>query len=84
MCYAAGERDARDPRYFTQVQWREFSLDVNRIQPQPFLEGLQGDVVTYPQVSPPLPTSRGDTWHALLTTPPVVTRGMPSSPHLPW
>ena len=49
-CYAAGEREARDPRYFTHVQWREFCLDVNRIQPQPFLEGLQGDVVTYPQV----------------------------------
>ena len=84
MCYAAGERDARDPRYFTQVQWREFSLDVNRIQPQPFLEGLQGDVVTYPQVSPPLPTSRGDTWHARPFLPPLVTRGMSSSPHLPW
>ena len=49
-CYAAGERDAREPKYFTHVQWREFALDVNRIQPQPFLEGLQGDVVTYPQV----------------------------------
>ena len=29
-------------------------------------------------------TPRGDTWHALLTILPVVTRGMPSSPHSPW
>jgi len=49
-CYAAGDRDARDPRYFESVQWREFALDVNRIQPQPFLEGLQGMVHTYPQI----------------------------------
>ena len=49
-CYAAGDRDARDPRYFESVQWREFALDVNRIQPQPYLEGLQGMVHTYPQI----------------------------------
>ena len=29
-------------------------------------------------------TSLGDTWHALLTIPPLVTRGMPSSPYRPW
>ena len=49
-CYAAGSRDARDPRYFESVQWLEFALDVNRIQPQPYLEGLQGMVHTYPQI----------------------------------
>ena len=26
----------------------------------------------------------GDTWHALLTIPPLVTCGMPSSPSRPW
>ncbi len=47
--YAGGAPVARDPRIFELVQWREFALDVNRIQPQPFLEGLQGEVVFYPQ-----------------------------------
>ena len=28
--------------------------------------------------------SLGGTWPALLTTPPLVARGMPSSPYLPW
>jgi len=50
LCYAAGARDARDPRFFESVQWREFACDVNRIQRQPYLEGLQGEVVAYPQV----------------------------------
>jgi len=49
-CYAAGERDARDPKYHTHVQWREFAGDVNRIQPMPYLDGLQGMVHAYPQV----------------------------------
>ena len=33
---------------------------------------------------PPHPTSLGDTWHALLTILPLVSRGMPSSPYFPW
>ena len=33
---------------------------------------------------PPHPTALGDTWHVLLTRPPLVTPGMPSSPNLPW
>ena len=33
---------------------------------------------------PPLHTSLGVTWHALLTTLPLVTRGASSSPHRPW
>ena len=56
-CYAGGARMARDPRLFEQVQWREFCLDVNRIQPQPYLQTLQGPsgtwddgVMVYPQV----------------------------------
>ena len=56
-CYGGGERNARDPRLFEQVQWREFCGDVNRIRPMPFLETLQGPsgtwddgVVAYPQV----------------------------------
>ena len=47
--YAGGNPMARDPKLYEMVQWREFALDVNRIQPQPFLEGLQGDVIAYPQ-----------------------------------
>ena len=34
--------------------------------------------------APASPGRLGDTWHALLTPPPLVTRGMPSSPHRPW
>ena len=62
--YAAGDVEARTaPGYgggklqYTHVQWREFALDVNRIQSQPYLEGLSGPtrdwssgVVTYPQL----------------------------------
>ena len=48
--YRAGAPNARNPSEFELVQWKEFSLDVNRIQPMPYLEGLQGMVHTYPQV----------------------------------
>jgi len=47
--YAAGKPEARNPNQYEQVQWREFAGDVNRIKPQPFLEGLQGEVILYPQ-----------------------------------
>lgn len=59
--YAAGDVEARTlntskPQY-THVQWREFALDVNRIQAQPFLQRLAGEdgtwssgVATYPQL----------------------------------
>jgi len=50
LCYAAGARDPRDPRFYESVQWREFANDVNRIQPQPYLDGLQGEVLAYPQI----------------------------------
>jgi len=50
LCYAAGARDARDPRVFESVQWKEFCGDVNRIQSMPYLEGLQGMVHAYPQI----------------------------------
>jgi len=60
-CYAAGEWDAKTLNtarpYRTQVQWREFALDVNRVQSMPFLQRLAGadgtwssGVALYPQV----------------------------------
>jgi hypothetical protein len=66
--YAAGNVEGRtQPGYgggkvqYTHVQWKEFALDVNRIQSQPFLERLAGGrpgeggdwstgVVVYPQL----------------------------------
>lgn len=53
--YAGGERNARDPKLFESVQWREFANDVYRVAPSPYLDGLGTnmkpvDVITYPQV----------------------------------
>lgn len=68
LAYKAGDVEARTaPGYgggklqYTHVQWREFALDCNRIQSQPFLERLAGGrpgdggdwstgVVVYPQL----------------------------------
>ena len=68
IAYAAGNVEGRtQPGYgggkpqYTHVQWKEFALDVNRIQSQPFLERLAGGrpggggdwstgVVVYPQL----------------------------------
>ena len=65
IAYAAGEVEPRTRNHarpeYTHVQWREFALDCNRIQAQPFLERLAGGrpgdggdwstgVMVYPQL----------------------------------
>ena len=49
LAYKAGRPLPRDPSQYEAVQWKEFAKDVNNMQAQPYLNGLQGGVAAYPQ-----------------------------------
>ena len=49
LAYKAGRPLPRDPSQYEAVQWKEFAKDVHNMQPQPYLNGLQGGVAAYPQ-----------------------------------